>query len=141
MLLATGSLHPEGNVFEHTMLVLDQAAKVRDRADDPYAFMLTALCHDYGKATTTFFNEKKQRLVAYGHDNAAKPLVNAFMDRLRLPTAVRAYVQNLTALHMQPKKYVGNNATDFAFNNMFDKTKHAEDILLLARCDHFGRGV
>lgn len=133
--------HPEGNVFEHTMLVLDQAAKVRDRADDPYAFMLTALCHDYGKATTTFFNEKKQRLVAYGHDKAAKPLVNAFMDRLRLPTAVRAYVQNLTALHMKPKKYVGNNATDFAFNNMFDKTTHAEDLLLLARCDHFGRGV
>ena len=133
--------HPEGNVFEHTMLVIDQAAKVRDRADDPYAFMLTALCHDYGKATTTFFNEKKQRLVAYGHDNAAKPLVNAFMDRLRLPNAVRAYVQNLTALHMQPNNYVGNDATDYAFNHMFDNTKHAEDLLLLARCDHFGRGV
>lgn len=133
--------HPEGNVFEHTMLVIDQAAKVRDRADDPYAFMLTALCHDYGKAKTTFFNEKKQRLVAYGHDNAAKPIVDAFMDRLRLPNAVRAYVQNLTALHMQPNMYVENNATDYAFNHMFDKTKHAEDLLLLARCDHFGRGL
>lgn len=133
--------HPEGKVFEHTMLVIDQAAKVRDRADDPYAFMLTALCHDYGKATTTFFNEKKQRLVAYGHDNAAKPLIDSFMDRLRLPNAVRAYVQNLTVLHMQPNMYVGNDATDYAFNHMFDKTKHAEDLLLLARCDHFGRDV
>lgn len=133
--------HPEGNVFEHTMLVIDQAAKVRDRADDPYAFMLTALCHDYGKAKTTFFNEKKQRLVAYGHDNAAKPIVDAFMDRLRLPNAVRAYVQNLTALHMQPNMYVETNATDYAFNHMFDKTKHAEDLLLLSRCDHFGRGL
>lgn len=133
--------HPEGNVFEHTMLVIDQAAKVRDRADDPYAFMLTALCHDFGKAKTTFFNEKKQRLVSYGHDNAAKPLIDSFMDRLRLPNAVRAYVQNLTILHMQPNMYVDNDATDYAFNNMFDKTKHAEDLLLLARCDHFGRGV
>ena len=133
--------HPEGNVFEHTMLVIDEAAKVRNRADDPYAFMLTALCHDFGKAKTTFFNEKKQRLVAYGHDNAAKPLIDSFMDRLRLSNAVRAYVQNLTVLHMQPNMYVGNDATDYAFNNMFDKTKHAEDLLLLARCDHFGRGV
>lgn len=134
-------LHPEGNVFEHTMLVIDQAAQVRDRADDPYAFMLTTLCHDFGKAKTTFFNEKKQRLVSYGHDNAAKPLIDSFMDRLRLPNAVRAYVQNLTLLHMQPNMYVDNDATDYAFNNMFDKTKHAEDLLLLARCDHFGRGV
>lgn len=133
--------HPEGNVFEHTMLVIDQAAKVRDRADDPYAFMLTALCHDFGKAKTTFFNEKKQRLVSYGHETAAKPSIDSFMDRLRLPNAVRAYVQNLTLLHMQPNMYVDNDATDYAFNNMFDKTKHAEDLLLLARCDHFGRGV
>lgn len=133
--------HPEGNVFEHTMLVIDQAAKVRDRSDDPYAFMLTALCHDFGKAKTTFFNEKKQRLVSYGHETAAKPSIDSFMDRLRLPNAVRAYVQNLTLLHMQPNMYVDNDATDYAFNNMFDKTKHAEDLLLLARCDHFGRGV
>ena len=133
--------HPEGNVFEHTMLVIDQAAKVRDRSDDPYAFMLTALCHDFGKAKTTFFNEKKQRLVSYGHDNAAKPLIDSFMDRLRLPNAVRAYVQNLTLLHMQPNMYVDNDATNYAFNHMFDRTKHAEDLLLFARCDHFGRGV
>lgn len=133
--------HPEGNVFEHTMLVIDQAAKVRDRADDPYAFMLTALCHDFGKAKTTFFNEKKQRLVSYGHETAAKPSIDSFMDRLRLPNAVRAYVQNLTLLHMQPNMYVDTDATDYAFNNMFDKTKHAEDLLLLSRCDHFGRGV
>lgn len=133
--------HPEGNVFEHTMLVIDQAAKVRYRSDDPYAFMLTALCHDFGKAKTTFFNEKKQRLVSYGHETAAKPSIDSFMDRLRLPNAVRAYVQNLTLLHMQPNMYVDNDATDYAFNNMFDKTKHAEDLLLLARCDHFGRGV
>ena len=133
--------HPEGNVFEHTMLVIDQAARFRDRADDPYAFMLTALCHDFGKAKTTFFNEKKQRLVSYGHDNAAKPLIDSFMDRLRLPNAVRAYVQNLTLLHMQPNMYVDNDATNYAFNHMFDRTKHAEDLLLFARCDHFGRGV
>lgn len=133
--------HPEGNVFEHTMLVIDQAAKVRDRSDDPYAFMLTALCHDFGKAKTTFFNEKKQRLVSYGHETAAKPSIDSFMDRLRLPNAVRAYVQNLTLLHMQPNMYVDNDATNYAFNHMFDRTKHAEDLLLFARCDHFGRGV
>lgn len=133
--------HPEGNVFEHTMLVIDEAAKVRDRADNPYGFMLAALCHDFGKAKTTFFHKVKQRLVSYGHDQAAKPLIDTFMDRLRMPNSIRSYVQNLTVLHMQPNMYVGNDATDYAFNHMFDQTKHAEDLMLLARCDHFGRGV
>lgn len=133
--------HPEGNAFEHTMLVIDEAAKSRCRAENPYAFMLAALCHDYGKATTTFFNEAKQKLVAYGHDQAAKPLVDAFMDRLRLSNEIRSYVQNLVLLHMRPNMYVGNDATDYAFNHMFDQTKHAEDLLLLAKADHFGRGV
>lgn len=41
--------HPEGDVWNHTMLVLDQAAKLREQAKDPLGLMLAALCHDLGK--------------------------------------------------------------------------------------------
>ena len=45
--------HPEGDVFEHTMLTLDCAAEIRHRAEWPLGFMLSALCHDIGKIVAT----------------------------------------------------------------------------------------
>ncbi|MBQ7092943.1 MAG: tRNA nucleotidyltransferase, partial [Clostridia bacterium] len=43
--------HPEGDVWNHTMLVLDKAAQLRNKAKNPLGFMLAALCHDLGKVT------------------------------------------------------------------------------------------
>ena len=60
--------HPEGDVWVHTMEVVDRAAAFRDRVADPYAFMLLALTHDMGKAVTTEFI--KGRIHAYEHDRA-----------------------------------------------------------------------
>ena len=45
--------HPEGDVFEHTMLVADCAAALRNRAEWPLGFMLSALLHDLGKCLAT----------------------------------------------------------------------------------------
>ncbi len=38
--------HPEGNVWNHTMLVLDEAAKVKDKSQNKKVFMWAALLHD-----------------------------------------------------------------------------------------------
>ncbi|MBR0364033.1 MAG: HDIG domain-containing protein, partial [Clostridia bacterium] len=40
------------DVWEHTMMVIDLAAGVKDQASDPARFMLAALLHDTGKAIT-----------------------------------------------------------------------------------------
>ena len=45
--------HPEGDVWTHTMQVLDEAAALRGEAKEPLWFMLSALCHDLGKAVTS----------------------------------------------------------------------------------------
>lgn len=45
--------HPEGDVWAHTMLVVDNAARVRHRSADPRAFMWAALLHDLGKVPST----------------------------------------------------------------------------------------
>ena len=45
--------HPEGDVFEHTMLVLDCAAELRARAKEPLFFMISALLHDVGTVSYT----------------------------------------------------------------------------------------
>ena len=51
--------HPEGNVWNHTMLVIDNAAGVKDKSEDKRVFMWAALLHDIGKAKTTKFVKGK----------------------------------------------------------------------------------
>ena len=41
--------HPEGDAWTHTMLVVDEAAKLRDEAKNPAGLMLAALLHDCTK--------------------------------------------------------------------------------------------
>ena len=64
--------HPEGDAFTHTILVMNQAARLRTQARCPFAFMLAALCHDYGKAVCTA--EKDGKIVSYGHEKRGLPL-------------------------------------------------------------------
>ncbi|MBR2534425.1 MAG: hypothetical protein IKE50_06580, partial [Erysipelotrichaceae bacterium] len=45
--------HPEGDVWIHTMQVVDNAALFREKVSDPFRFELLALCHDFGKIVTT----------------------------------------------------------------------------------------
>ena len=45
--------HPEGDVWNHTVLVLDRAAALRAQAEHPRELMFAALCHDFGKPDTT----------------------------------------------------------------------------------------
>ncbi|MBS1787256.1 MAG: CCA tRNA nucleotidyltransferase [Acidobacteria bacterium] len=49
------AVHPEGDVFIHTGMVLDEARKLIDDLSRPkqLAVMLGALCHDLGKPATT----------------------------------------------------------------------------------------
>src|SRR5215210_1120152 len=55
--------HPEGDVFVHTQLACDRARELIDDLDYPrkVAVMLAALCHDFGKPSTTEFVEGRTR--------------------------------------------------------------------------------
>ena len=71
--------HPEGDVWVHTCMVIDQAAKLRDQlpnSDWRLAFMFGALLHDVGKPSTT-----TPDLRAYGHDAAGVPIAEEAHDQ------------------------------------------------------------
>src|SRR5258706_12943012 len=55
--------HPEGDVWVHTLLVIDEARKRIDDLDYPrqVAVMLGAVCHDLGKPATTAFLDGRIR--------------------------------------------------------------------------------
>lgn len=129
--------HPEGDVWNHTMLVLDKAAELREESLAGVAFMLSALCHDFGKPQVTA--EKNGRLHAYGHEEAGIPLAKRFVRRLTKNKKLIAYVQNMVLLHMRPNMMMSRGSSQKSFNHLFDSSVAPDDLLLLARADHEGR--
>lgn len=73
--------HPEIDTGIHCLMALDQAA--RDQASA--ASRVAVLLHDLGKALTPDVVLPGHR----GHEEAGVPLVQAFCQRLRVPTAYR----------------------------------------------------
>lgn len=131
--------HPEGDVWEHTMRVVDAAAGMRDEAEHPFELVLSALCHDLGKATTTELRDG--RIVSYGHETAGVPLARALLSRLGASDRTRSYVLNMVELHMLPNANVAQHAKPKTYNKLFDRSCCPHDLLLLAHADALGCGV
>jgi len=129
--------HAEGDVWTHTMLVLDQAALLRHRSANPYWFMLSALCHDFGKAVTTEFT--KGAYHAYGHETAGIPLAEAFLGRITTETKLMEYVVNLVELHMKPNTLAESKSLRKVTNKMFDQAIDPEGLVSIALADDRGR--
>ena len=127
--------HPEGDVWTHTLLVVDQA---RQRIDDlergpAVAMMLGALCHDLGKPLTTAFSDGHVR--SPGHEAAGVPIAMSVLDRLNVHTLdgydVRRAVLGLVGEHMRPNAFMKSPTPvgDGAFRRLAQKV----DLELLAR--------
>ena len=76
--------HPEGDVWTHNLLVIDQA---RTRVDDlprpqQVAVMLGAVCHDLGKPVTTALVDGRIR--SHNHEEAGVAPTETFLDRLNI---------------------------------------------------------
>lgn len=128
--------HTEGDVWNHTMLVLDAAAQYRGRAERPLGLMLAALTHDFGKPETTELESGVYH--AYGHEDAGAVLAERFLKRLTSETALIAYVSNLTALHMKPNAIVAGGASIKSSNRMFDCAEDPEALICLSMADGQG---
>ena len=130
--------HPEGDAWTHTMRVVDEAAKLRNEAKNPLGLMLAALLHDVGKAAA--MQEKDGVIHAYGHEAAGVPLARNFLKRLTREKALGRYVLSMVELHTRPNLYAAQNSGQKAWNRLFDASECPEDLMLLAKADHLGRG-
>ncbi len=84
--------HPEVDVGIHTLLVVDQAARLTPDLEVRFA----ALVHDLGKGTTP--REEWPRHV--GHEERGVPLVDALCRRLRVPARFRELAILVTRYHL-----------------------------------------
>ena len=136
--------HPEGDVWGHTLQVVDQA---RARVDDlprprQIAIMLGAVCHDFGKPATTAVLDGRIRSMDHEEQGVAPAL--AFLDRLNVRTIdgydVRQQVVGLVAQHLKPGMWfkVRGEVGDGAFRRLAQKVD-LELLARLAKADCLGR--
>lgn len=125
--------HPEGDVWTHTMEVIDRAALWRECVSSPFSFMLSAVVHDLGKIVAT--EEINGVIHAYGHEIKGLPFVEVFLSRIIGEKAVISYCLNMTKLHMKPLVMVNGNSSLKAFNKMFDESVAPYDLIALSICD------
>lgn len=129
--------HMEGDVWNHTMMVIDEAAKYRDRSTYPYGFMMTALVHDFGKAICT---EKKNGVYhAYEHETKGLTIVKRFLKRITNEKKLIHYVMNMTELHMKPNVLANAEASVKSTNKMFDSSVSPIDLIYISQSDDKGR--
>ena len=127
--------HPEGDVWIHTLMVIDEA---RTRLDGltrgpALAMMLGAVCHDLGKPATTAHIDGRIR--SPGHEEGGVTPATALLDRWNVHTIenydVRRAVLGIVAHHLKPSMFF-KSATpvgDGAFRRLAQKV----DLELLAR--------
>lgn len=130
--------HHEGDVWTHTMMVLDEAAKRRGKAKEPIGFMLSALCHDFGKAVSTTVDDEGV-VHSYGHETEGLPLVRTFLERFIDDDALIIYVMNMTELHMEPNIMAQARSRMKKTNKLFDTSVEPFDLIQLAVCDGLGK--
>ncbi|MEO8260002.1 MAG: CCA tRNA nucleotidyltransferase [Acidobacteriota bacterium] len=127
--------HPEGDVWVHTLQVIDQA---RGRIDDlprpqQLAIMLGAVCHDLGKPATTAVIDGRIRSMDHEEQGVAPTL--AFLARLNLRSIdgydVRQQVAGLVAHHLKPGAWF--KVRDVVGNGAFRRLAQKVDLELLAR--------
>jgi tRNA nucleotidyltransferase (CCA-adding enzyme) len=136
--------HPEGDVWVHTLMVIDQARQRNGDLDRARlaAVMLSAVCHDLGKPSTTAVIDGRIR--SLGHEEAGVAPAIALLDRLNVHTLdnfdVRAQVLAITAHHLKPGAFykVRDELTDGAFRRLAQKVD-MELLARLARADCLGR--
>ena len=129
--------HPEGDVWNHTMQVIDNAVKYRDKVEHPFWFMVSALVHDFGKIVST--EEINGVIHAYKHETMGLPIIKAFLDRLTDDDGFKEYVLNMAELHMKPNILAGVQASVKSTNRMFDSSIEPKALIYLSAADSAGK--
>jgi len=145
--------HPEGDVFTHTGHCLDALARLpawRESAAGRRRYlMLAVLAHDFGKPTTTAYQERRGTLrwMSPGHEAAGGPLAETLLARIGAPLELISWVRPLVEQHLahqraQPPPGGGPpEFTDSAVRRLARKLAPAtiDDLCLVLQADHLGR--
>jgi len=128
--------HPEGDVWNHTLMVIDNAASLKHNVPEELrmAYMLGALLHDIGKPATTVLPE----CTAHGHAEHGAKLAIDFMTRITGDKDLISNVEALVKLHMHPGQLFRSEAKESSWKRLHNKLR-LDVLAWLHKADSAGR--
>ena len=129
--------HPEGNVWRHTLLVIDLAALCKHKTANPLGFMWGALLHDIGKPLVTTKEGHAPK-----HNEAGVKIFNQQLKSLIPDKKLQKYIKTIILYHMHLMNMVRNGAKDYSYFKILkgiDGIVSIEDLILITKCDKLGR--
>ncbi len=147
--------HPEGNVWIHTCMVIDQAAQLIRQPErtltheDALTVMLGSLCHDYGKALTTKVEDGRIR--SKGHEEAGEVPARSFLANFIFGHDMTDRVVRITKDHLKTTQYwkllTKGEVDEKQYANILRRLLRrlegvtVETFLAVTEADKRGRGV
>ena len=132
--------HPEGDVWTHTLQVVDAAAALRTGSRERDLILLwAALLHDIAKPETS--TVEKGRIRTPLHDKLGAEKAKEIMQSIVGLESIRRGVVKLVAHHMKPLQFHQNQSSAKAFKRLAEKLHPEADLELLirlARADYRG---
>lgn len=136
--------HPEGDVWVHTLMVVDEAARLsridKEGLDDDERFIIVlgALCHDLGKPATTVFEQGRIR--SREHEAQGEAPTRAFCERLGVAHDVVDAVVATVRDHLKPFQlwHEREKIQESAIRRLALRVPIAR-LVAVATADHFGR--
>lgn len=141
--------HPEGDVWVHTLMVVDAAKEVcrqeRLQTDSARVVMFAALCHDLGKPEKTAFSNGRIRSI--GHEPAGEAPTVQFLEKIGAPKDLQLKVAPLVKEHLWPgtmyrRSLSGEEVSDGAFRRLAKRIWPATiaELTYVEEADNRGRG-
>ena len=129
--------HPEGDVWNHTLICLDNFAGARGGETERENLIvgLAVLCHDFGKPFTTFYDRKRRRLRSLGHDEAGVEPARKFLGRLTNEERIFKEVLPLVRLHMRPYSLWQNGCGDNAVRRLAAEVGRIDRLVRVEAAD------
>ena len=135
--------HPEGDVFVHTCHCCDALARLAEwqQTDEQsrIVYMLAVLAHDFAKPQTTCraLKDGRMRIISPGHEEAAGPVTETFLQRLKAPNAIQRRVLPLVVNHMAHLQAVTDRSVRRLAKRL--EPESIEGLCIVMTADQHGR--
>ncbi len=127
--------HPEGTVWNHTLLAIDIAAQLRGKLPEDWkrAYMYGVMLHDVGKPSTT-----TPELTSHKHAEVGAPIAKQFMRRLIDDADLIGKVYTIVHGHLRPGQLCMGNAPESAWKRLHNDIP-LNVIAYVSKADSAGR--
>ena len=135
--------HPEGDVWIHTLMCLDELAKIleKEKIEDEYKKLYLfygILCHDFGKPFCT--KEINGKITSYKHESLGIEPTISFLEKLTNEKKFIEIVCSLVKNHLIPFQLYLSHSSEKAVKRLSLKV-NIKDLCLVCLADCLGRDL